>query len=177
MTGITNALDAFFEQKNDHVMSQPCEVASCNLNEQSFKAYLARFMGATVPLAPFVETIIMTKINASAVAAAKQCSGGSDNKCGLRWTKGFNYDGKTGIGEQMSALEVIQSTLARAKDVPVSKDTGGTSTGNDPSTEEKKDTNINTRDMTTGDKAGAGVLIAMFVLTPIGALVFLSELI
>lgn len=158
-------------------MSQPCEVAECNLNEQSFKAYLARFMGATVPLAPFTEQAIMTKINASAVAAAKQCSGGADNKCGLRWTRGDKYDGKTGIGEQMSALEVIQSTLARPKDRPASKSTGGTSKGNDPSTGPTKDTNVKTREMTGGDKAGAGIMMVLFCLAPIGALVFLSEMI
>ena len=176
--GITNALDYFFENKNHNVMSQPCEIKDCNLNEQSFKAYLARFMGATVPLAPFTEQSIMTKINASAIAAAKQCSGGSDNKCGLRWTEGDQYDGKTGIGEQMSALEVIQSTLSRPKRKPVSSGNGGTSTGNSPDGGgNKKDSNVKTRAMTKGDKAGAGIMTALFALVPIGALVFLSELI
>ncbi|KAJ5600503.1 Six-hairpin glycosidase [Penicillium hetheringtonii] len=177
--GIINALDYFFENKNHNVMSQPCEVAECNLNEQSFKAYLARFMGATVPLAPFTEQSIMTKINASAIAAAKQCSGGSDNKCGLRWTDGDQYDGRTGIGEQMSALEVIQSTLSRPKKKPVSNGNGGTSKGNSPDGggSNTKDTNVKTRDLTKGDKAGAGILTALFALVPIGALIFLSEMI
>ncbi|KAJ5110051.1 Six-hairpin glycosidase [Penicillium argentinense] len=178
VNGITNALSAFFYPQNKNIMSQPCEVAKCNVNEQSFKAYLARFMGATVPLAPFTQDRIMTKINASAQAAAKQCNG-PDNKCGLRWTDGDKYDDTTGIGEQMSALEVIQATLVHVDSKPVSHNTGGTSTGNKPGIgdSDERNTDVRTRDVTKGDKAGAGILVVLFVLAPVGALVFLSEMV
>jgi len=86
-----------------------CEsIGTCNYDQRSFKGYLARWMAATVQLMPDSYDVIMPRIQASAVAAAAQCSGGSNGQtCGLRWTQGSVWDGSYGPGEQMSAMNVI----------------------------------------------------------------------
>jgi len=113
----------------------------------------------------------MPKLQTSAQAAAAQCSGGDDgNQCGLRWTNGATWDGSFGVGEQMSALEVIQSNLITKVAGPVTNKTGGTSKGN-PSAGTGGDTapnGIHTSTITTGDKAGAGFLTALILVGMVG---------
>ena len=68
-------------------------------------------MAATTKVAPWTHDTIMPLLQTSAQAAATSCSGGdTGTACGMRWTTG-NWDGSQGVGEQMSALEVIQSNL------------------------------------------------------------------
>merc|ERR1712137_654101 len=83
-----------------------------------------------------------TDIFFNAAAAAQQCSAGKGG-CGLRWWRGGVNDGEVGVGEQMSALEVMQNLLVDQVSGPVGLDTGGISE-HDP--------------ITTGDKAGAAIL-------------------
>lgn len=96
-----------------NVMYEVCENSSkgCNLDQQSFKAYLARWMAKTAILVPSTKDKIVTYLKTSAKAAAVACSGGSDGiSCGSRWYTG-NFDGLTGIGQQLAALEVTQALL------------------------------------------------------------------
>ena len=140
---------------------------TCNYDQPSFKAYLARWMAATAQIAPFTSERIMIKLRASAIGAAKQCSGGPDGQtCGRHWTTA-TWDGKTGVGEQMSALSVIQANLIQKVAPPVTQDTGGVSKS-DPSAGTKGDKpanvdNLVTRQITAGDRAGASILTAITV--------------
>ena len=62
-------------------------------------------------VAPWLENSVSPFLQASAAAAAKSCSGGTDGvTCGTSWQAG-KWDGAYGVGQQMSALEVIQSAL------------------------------------------------------------------
>lgn len=94
----------------------------CNLDQQSFKAYLSRFLAKTAIMAPFTKDTITKYLKASAVGAAKSCSGGTDGKtCGSKWYTGA-WDGTSGVGQQLSALEVTQALLMLKKNiVPVKK--------------------------------------------------------
>jgi mannan endo-1,6-alpha-mannosidase len=94
----------------------------CNLDQQSFKAYLARFMAKTALLAPFTKDTITSYLKTSAVGAAKSCSGGADGAtCGSKWYTG-GWDGTSGVGQQLSALEVTQALLMIKKGtLPVKK--------------------------------------------------------
>jgi len=143
----------------------------CDVDQRSFKAYLARWMAATTKMAPFTYDAIMAKLQASAQAAALQCSGGANgNTCGLQWTMGAQYDGSFGVGEQMSALEVIQSNLISKVAGPVTNNTGGTSQGN-PSAGTGGDSNspgITVDPITTGDKVGAGFLTSLVLVGVLG---------
>jgi mannan endo-1,6-alpha-mannosidase len=103
----------------------------CDHDQRSFKAYLSRWMGYTMLTAPWARELMMPRLRASAVAAAKQCSSGKGG-CGLRWWQNGVNDGEVGVGEQMSALEVMQNLLIDQVVGPVGEQTGGISK-NDPS--------------------------------------------
>lgn len=114
-------------------------------------------------LAPFTAATISPLLKSSAAAAALQCSGGNDGtQCGHRWTMGSTWDGTTGVGQQMDALEVISGLLIQAAPVLVSNSTGGTSVPNaaaggnpyDPAT-------ATTYTVTTAGKAGAGIFTTL----------------
>lgn len=154
-----------------------CEpINTCKVDQRSFKAYLSRWMAATTQIAPFTYEFIMPKLRASAIAAAKTCTGGPNGtSCGSKWTD-QKWDGSQGVGEQMSALEVVQSTLVQHVDAPVTDATGGTSvgdpaaggseTGGDVPSGKKND--ITTRDISAADRVGAGILTSLFLAGLVG---------
>ncbi|KAL5377698.1 hypothetical protein DPSP01_009623 [Paraphaeosphaeria sporulosa] len=94
------------------VMFEVCEHSAggknCNLDQQSFKAYLGRWMAKTALLVPSTKDQITEYLTTSASAAAKSCTG-DNGACGSRWYQEF--DGETGVGQQMSAMEVTQACL------------------------------------------------------------------
>ncbi|OLL24065.1 Mannan endo-1,6-alpha-mannosidase DCW1 [Neolecta irregularis DAH-3] len=101
---------------------------TCNDDQTSFKGYLARNMGYTAQLIPSLADKIFNVLGSSAVAVGKCCNGGTGTVCGNDYTKG-TFDGHTGVGEAIAALEVIQAPLAKYASSPSSARTGGTSTG------------------------------------------------
>ena len=111
----------------DNIMYEwACETGEsgchCNLDQQSFKAYLSRFMAKTAAVAPFTKDTITKYLTASAVGAAKSCSGGDDKAtCGSKWYTG-SWDGTSGVGQQLAALEVTHALLSLKQNiVPVKK--------------------------------------------------------
>ena len=76
-----------------------------------------------------------------------------------------------GVGQQMGALEVIQANLIDQVPVPVTNNTGGTSKG-DPGAGGGGSSSSNpalSQDPITGkDKAGAGVLTTLVLISVIG---------
>ncbi|KAA8895130.1 glycoside hydrolase [Sphaerosporella brunnea] len=150
--------------------SQPpnfSNAATCNTDQRSFKAYLSRFFAYTYQLCPFTRDFIMTRLRASAVAAAKSCTGspGGDT-CGLSWLM-QKYDGSTygiaqgGVGEHLAAMELFQNLLIQQVKTPNTQQTG-TSKGN-PSAG-SGDSALTAADLrqtgptTAGDRAGASIL-------------------
>lgn len=154
---------------HSHRYEVACEPnGNCNVDQLSFKAYLSRWMAATTKVAPWTSDQILPLLASSAQAAAQSCSGGADGTvCGTRWTQP-GYDGTFGVGQQMSALEVIQSNLIKKVSGPVSNSTGGTSKGN-PSAGTGTTVHVEPpHAITTGDKAGAGVLTAVVLISLLG---------
>jgi mannan endo-1,6-alpha-mannosidase len=104
----------------------------------SFKAYDARWMATTSQLAPFTESTIAPLLLTSAEAAAASCihpglplNGNSDGlACAAQWTNGSTWDGTIGVGQQMSALSTILSTIIKTVPPPLTNATGGTSASN-----------------------------------------------
>ncbi|KAF1845401.1 glycoside hydrolase family 76 protein [Cucurbitaria berberidis CBS 394.84] len=115
-----------FENATDIMYEWACETGEsgrhCNLDQQSFKAYLSRFLAKTAVMAPFTKDTITKYLKASAIGAAKSCSGGADGAtCGSKWYTG-SWDGTSGVGQQLSALEVTQALLMIKKGtLPVKK--------------------------------------------------------
>ncbi|KAK3708011.1 hypothetical protein LTR37_011704 [Vermiconidia calcicola] len=166
--GLLDATIVFFYKGTNVMFEVACEPrGNCNVDQRSFKAYLGRWMAATTKVAPWTHDTIMPFLQQSATAAATSCSGGdSGTECGMRWTTG-NWDGQLGVGEQMSALEVIQSNLIDNVQGPVSNSTGGISTG-DSNAGTTGDDLIYTAPITTGDRAGAGIITAMLLVFIVG---------
>lgn len=127
-------------------------------------------MAATIVRAPFTRELLLPILQTSATAAVATCTGGQDgNQCGMRWYQG-NFDGSTGVGEQMCALEVVQSNLIDYVSGPVTADGGGISQGN-PSAGTKSPIgpgDLNKSTITTADRAGAGILTAGVIILVVG---------
>jgi mannan endo-1,6-alpha-mannosidase len=127
-------------------------------------------MAATTKVAPWTADQILPLLASSAQAAALSCSGGNGSPvvCGTKWTTGA-YDGVTGVGQQMSALEVIQSNLIKKVSGPVSNSTGGTSQGDPSAGTGPSSAPVNVPGaITTKDKAGAGILTAIVLIALLG---------
>ena len=170
VTGMVNGTSVFFTGDKKNIMTEvACEtVELCDLDQQSFKAYLSRWMAATTKWAPWTSSTIMPLLEASSVAAASQCTGGDNGQlCGLRWTQNGQWDNTTGIGQQMAAMEVTLANMINYADAPATNSTGGTSQGDpnaggsdigrtDPGTSSGR-----TRPIHTADRVGAGILTAL----------------
>ena len=145
-----------------------------NVFQNSFKAYLSRFMAASTKWMPQLYDQFQPYLAASATAAAAQCDGTIaglyGNACGFKWIDGSQWDGTYGFGQQMSALEVIQSNLIQNSTHPVTAKAGGISHGN-PSAGTAGDTPTGAPPLpavTTADRAGAGILTAVVIVAWLG---------
>lgn len=170
--GLVKASRFFFYENTQIMYEIACEQkGNCNVDQQSFKAYISRWMAGTAKVAPWTYDTIMPYLRASAQGAATSCTGGDRGiTCGTKWYIG-EWDGTNGVGQQMNALEVFQSNLIDTVPPPLSNDTGGTSRGN-PSAGTGGGIGGGVSgsgpggiesDISTGDKAGAGILTTLVV--------------
>lgn len=176
-----NASEAFIYEKSEdaHIIYEAaCQSATldyftCNNDQRSFKAYFSRFLGLTSILVPETYDTIRRWIVDSANAAAWSCLGGSDgHTCGLSWTNG-TWDHVWGLGEQMSALEVIQNLQVAARPGPLTAQTGGTSIGNPAGGYAQESGDVSPLHLGTKDKAGASIITAVIGAAIIGTGVWL----
>ncbi|KAK5110592.1 hypothetical protein LTR85_000992 [Meristemomyces frigidus] len=181
LTGILNAtLTRFFPTADgqDIMVEVTCEpYGTCDTDDYTFKSFTLRWLATTAQLVPSLSAQIWPYIAASGAGAAGQCSGGTDGiTCGFEWNT-TTWDGTYGVGQQMSALSAIQANLIPVSDLkaPVTKATGGTSVG-DPSAgtgsssggDSTSADGVTTKVITTGDKAGAGILTAVALVLTLG---------
>jgi mannan endo-1,6-alpha-mannosidase len=168
LKGVIDGASVFF--KNNVMTEVACENnGKCDVDQRSFKAYLARWMGYTAIVAPWTRQYLDPLLQASAKAAAAQCTGGvNQTSCGLRWIDNGVNDGSFGVGEQMAAMEVIQALLYPTVSGPATQDNGGISKSDPNAGANAPQTPITFDTVTTGDKAGASIL-TMLVLVAIVA--------
>ncbi|KAI1209880.1 glycoside hydrolase family 76 protein [Annulohypoxylon truncatum] len=119
---LLKAADSYFSpypNSTNVMFEHACEpYGLCNNDMKSFKGYLSRFMWAATRMMPSTLPRVQTLLNASAVAAANACSGGENGTvCGQKWYVG-GFDGVTGLGQQMTALETVQGLLAQEVAAP-----------------------------------------------------------
>ncbi|SCU96023.1 LAME_0F14532g1_1 [Lachancea meyersii CBS 8951] len=164
----------FFRNKIMYEMT--CQDAkSCNNDQRSFKSIFSRMLSLTSVLAPYTADTINPLMEASAEAAAKSCTGGSDgHTCGMNWETG-SWDGYYGLGEQACALEVIQSLLYDQRPAPYTDSDGGTSVGDANAGLNKTTTNVLHSDLkiTHKDKVGAAILTAVVIAVLVGGSVWM----
>jgi len=160
-TLLSNAFQKFFTSGAEILFEPACEVTrTCNTDQQSFKGYLAEYLGYVTQMAPYTADQIFPYLANSAVAAGATCSGtvGLTMTCSLQWTEG-KYDGwPRGVGPQLSVLNVLNSNLVKFANPPVTHNTGGTSPGKPDAGSTEGSTPGTITPATTGDKALAGVL-------------------
>ncbi|SPN97489.1 probable DFG5 protein [Cephalotrichum gorgonifer] len=146
---------------------------SCTTDMYSFKGYVHRWLAQSSQVAPFIAEKVMPLLRSSTEACVKQCTGGDNGReCGFAWSSGV-FDGKIGAGQEMSALAAVSGLLTDLSKGPVTAETGGTSKG-DPNA---GSTNVLERDhrpITTGDKAGAGILTALILAAATGTFGWMS---
>ncbi|RYO73725.1 hypothetical protein DL766_005233 [Monosporascus sp. MC13-8B] len=169
------------------VAERACEPSRrCNIDQQTFKGYLMRWMASASVTAPFMFDTLMPLIRSSAQAAAQQCSGDTGppafrgvpgTACGFSWLEGPRFDGLVGVGEQMSALSALQYSLIKKGDerVPVTADTGGTSVGNVNAGTSMEGKMPYFEPVTTRDRVAAGFLTSAVALGVVGGSVFLMK--
>ncbi|CAM1508247.1 Fc.00g050950.m01.CDS01 [Cosmosporella sp. VM-42] len=166
----------------DSVMYEPfCEEsAQCDNDQQSFKGYYARWLAATAQMAPYTYTTIQPLLKSCAEAAAAVCTGSpstgfkglAGTACGFTWLKS-TFDSLVGVGPQMNALSAVMYTLLNGADTPVTTDTGGTSKGDPNAGNDDSDNTKKTEEpITTGGRAGAGILTALVCAGVIAGSVF-----
>ena len=110
--GLLGATKHFFTA--DGIMQETkCEPSgTCNVDQLSFKAYLSRYMAATMVVLPSTQATILPLLKSSAGGAAASCGAGPDaSTCGMKWNID-NWDGTMGVGQQLSGLEVVHGLLA-----------------------------------------------------------------
>ncbi|KAH6686895.1 family 76 glycosyl hydrolase [Plectosphaerella plurivora] len=171
LVGLVNGSDVFFVGPERNIMQEvACEtVELCNTDQKSFKAYLSRWLAATTRWAPFLTDRIMAKLQPSSVAAARQCTGGDNGRmCGLKWTENGTWDGTTGVGQQMMAMQVVLSNLVGHSRDAVTQGNGGTSQG-DPSAGggeigRSDPVIVDFPPPTAGSIAGASILTALLII-------------
>jgi len=180
--GLLNGTQIFFQGNKSDIMTEvACEpVNLCDTDQQSFKAYLSRWMAATTKWAPWTYNRIKPLLESSAVAAAAQCTGGTNGRmCGLRWTDNGKWDGSTGVGQQMAAMEVVLANMIQHVTAPVTNTTGGTSEGNsgaggsDIGRDDPYSIIDSWRPIGNGDRAGAGILTAVVVMSLLAGLAWI----
>lgn len=160
----------FFPDSNGGIFEEvTCEPSeSCNNNEILFKGLVSSWLSFTAMLVPSTFNTILPKIQTSAQAAAKSCTGHSNSTCGVRWYQS-KYDGWIGMEEQISATDVFTaSMLSFNASAPVTSTTGGNSTSNPNAGNNDTTTSTTTSTITTKDKAGAGILTVVFVASWVG---------
>ncbi|WPK26577.1 hypothetical protein PUMCH_003935 [Australozyma saopauloensis] len=179
---LLHATTVFFYNKSEDAQimyEASCQLptsnyATCNNDQRSFKAYLSRFLGLTSIMVPDTYDIIRTWLVDSANAASwSSCSGGSDgHTCGLSWTN-TTWDGYYGLGEQMSALEVIQNLRVRDFPPPLTANTGGSSIGNPAAGFGSSSNSLAPLTLSTKDKVGAAIITAVVGVAIIGTTAWL----
>ncbi|GLA25490.1 hypothetical protein AnigIFM63604_007175 [Aspergillus niger] len=145
------------------ILCEPTEV--CNDNEIIFKGLVSAWLAYTALLVPSTYDRILPKLQGSAQGAAATCTGYGNNTCGVRWWNS-TWDGWSGLEEQMSVTSVFSSNMiafSNSSAAPLTSSTGGNSTSNPSAgTDDSSDDKTILSTITTGDRAGAGIVTVVF---------------
>ncbi|KAJ5663223.1 Mannan endo-1-6-alpha-mannosidase DCW1 [Penicillium longicatenatum] len=145
----------------EEVVCEPSE--ACNDNEILFKGLVSSWLSFTALIVPSLYDTILPKLQTSGKAAALSCTGHNNNTCGVRWYQS-NYDGWIGMEEEISATNIfVANLIAFTQAAPVTSTTGGNSTSDTTAGQNDTSSVKTTTKVTSGDRAGAGILTVLFV--------------
>lgn len=112
---VKHSLRVFRSNDTNVLFEVACERnGKCNTDMRAFKGQFARNLARAASYVPAILNDVRPTLQASAKAAAADCSGEGENlKCAFKWTTAD--EGKTvsvdGLSEGYSALEAVQSVL------------------------------------------------------------------
>ncbi|KAJ5960787.1 uncharacterized protein N7479_007937 [Penicillium vulpinum] len=178
LTAVNGLLNATFDNfflTGGIIEDYYCEsTETCNNNEILFKGLTSSWLALTALLVPSTFDSIVAKLQTSGQAAAASCTGNNNGTCGVQWYKS-TWDGWMGMEEQISVTNIFTANLINFnKPAPVTSTTGGNSTSNPTAGETDSDaSNPKMNAVTTGDKAGAGIVTAVFLAGWIGLMSFM----
>lgn len=164
--GFVESSSIFFDEYG--VMFEPAcmRAKTCQTDQRSFRAYLARFLSLTAILVPDTYDTIMNRLKITAKAVASSCSGGTDqHTCGMNWSYADGWDGYYGLGEQMSSLEVLQNLVVNKRHPPLTLDLGASSFGNEIFGNATYVPKAKLLNLDKGDTAGASIITVIFGIT------------
>ncbi|KAK4112364.1 glycoside hydrolase family 76 protein [Canariomyces notabilis] len=174
---LNRTIEHFFP--NGIMIERACELedrVQCNVDQHSFKGYMHRSLATVGVLVPDTRPIVERVLRSSTEGCVSSCL--ADGTCGFRWNTG-EYDGDKAngpAGQEMSALAALSTLLLEQQHVlqgPLTNTTGGTSRG-DPNAGGDPNVLQPPRPITTGDKAGAGVVTAVVLASFLGGLVWMG---
>jgi len=159
----------------EDITCEPIEI--CNNNEILFKGLTVSWLAYTALLIPSLYDKIIPMLESSAAGCAASCTGNSNNTCGVSWYE-FQWDGWTGMEEQISASQMFSNMLVKYyntwEKAPLTDKTGGSSASNPNAGLGEGSTDMPVLPpITTGDQAGAGILTVVFVGGWIALMVFM----
>ncbi|CAL5872721.1 uncharacterized protein PFLUO_LOCUS6988 [Penicillium psychrofluorescens] len=171
--GLANkTLETFFLEQYNYVMFElSCDgfIKTCfDSNNFLMKGWTTSWLALTATLVPQTYSQILPKLQASAGGAAKACSGSTlgGNECGESWVTG-SFDGRAGMEPEISAGNCFAANLIafnnNIANGPLTQTTGGNSKGNPNAGKNGNNGGTTLRPITTGDRAGAGILTVGFV--------------
>lgn len=135
----------------------------CKVDMFTYKGFVHRWYAVIAQLIPDMKDKISDTLKKSAAAGISQCTGGDNGRqCGIHWGSG-KYDGKTGAGQEMSALAAVQSLLMLEGKPPVTSSSGGTSKGDPNAGNGGDDILKKLKPVTAGDKVGASIVTILLL--------------
>lgn len=173
-------LEDFFAQGAAYEAS--CEKDRiCNTDMLMFKGFIHRWLPVVTQLAPFTRDTVLPTLRRSAEKAVASCIGGATGKdCSFYWVEGVYVDPKNhfrmptdGLPEQLNTLSAVMSLMHEVASVPgpvTAKE--GSSRGDDNAGLKHTPTTYR-RPITTGDRAGAGILTAVILGLGLGGFIWM----
>ena len=164
---VTSSKKFFFTTNSSAVMYEVACASNnqCNTDQRAFRYFLATAMSSAAVAHPELQDVISPLLASSATGAAAQCL--NNGTCGQDWSS-RDYDGTTGVGEDLSALSVITGHgLAkgimdgRRSDTNSTGSGSPTSNGNSSNTQPNGGTSSSSGGSDNGSNDGLGSAAAL----------------
>lgn len=109
-TNLTSSTAKFFP--NSILSEIVCEPTNCDTDQTTFKGLLAANLAQAAAYAPLTQSVVVSRLANTAQGVAAACSGGAaGTSCGTVWGTGA-FDGRTGLGQEVNALQVLLAQLS-----------------------------------------------------------------
>lgn len=170
----------FFPNNTAYEVSCEPRPGTCNADMIMFKGFIHRWLPTVAQLAPFTAERIVPVLRESTQAAIEQCTGPPSGRvCGFFWSSGEyrpmpkgTVGDTTGAGEALNVLSAVTGLIIGEGKELLTDGTGGTSRS-DPNAGHGS-SNLVLKDLSTGDRAGAGIITAIVCISALAAFAWMN---